>query len=150
MLRISLTCAVPVVAAFAPAVLNVCPAPMPLSDTCSVASNCRRVRSRISMQVEPSADEIDGWGGTLDGGTFFASWDGRDAEGISPEGALPPGDDLIEDDLRQLFSLESEDGMLDGTEMDDLQLMWKLRKELGDEDFARIFEDPKVKGPDVK
>ena len=106
--------------------------------------------SPVQMQLEPSADEIDGWGGTLDGGTFFSTWDGRDEDGISPEGALPPGDDLIEDDLRQLFSLEEEDGMLDGTEMDDLQLMWKLRKELGDEDFARIFEDPKVKGPDVK
>ena len=28
-----------------------------------------------------------------------------------------------------------------------LQLMFKLRKELGDEDFKRIFEDPRVKGP---
>jgi hypothetical protein len=27
------------------------------------------------------------------------------------------------------------------------QLMYKLRKELGDADFARIFEDPRVKGP---
>ena len=25
--------------------------------------------------------------------------------------------------------------------------MYKLRKELGDADFARIFEDPRVKGP---
>ena len=27
------------------------------------------------------------------------------------------------------------------------QLMYKLRKELGDDDFKAIFEDPRVKGP---
>ena len=27
------------------------------------------------------------------------------------------------------------------------QLMYKLRKELGDADFRAIFEDPRVKGP---
>ena len=75
--------------------------------------------------------------------------DGRDEDGISPEGMLPLGEDLIEDDLRQLFSLEGEDTLLEGTEMDDLALMYKLRKELGDEDFAKIFESPKIKGPDM-
>jgi hypothetical protein len=146
------------------------------------------------MQSESSPDEIDGWAGSVDGGTFFASWDGRDSDGLSPEGAIPPGDDLVEADLRRLFSIESEESMLQGSEMDDLQvlracvhppfpcrphadlsfacathdgpwislkralaflffvcvqLMFKLRKELGDNDFKRIFEDPRVKGLDL-
>ena len=29
------------------------------------------------------------------------------------------------------------------------QLMFRLRKELGDADFRKIFDDPKVKGPDI-
>jgi hypothetical protein len=29
------------------------------------------------------------------------------------------------------------------------QLMFKLRKELGEADYARIFDDPKVRGHDV-
>lgn len=89
----------------------------------------------------------DGAGSSVDGGTFFATMDGRDEDGISPDGAIPPGDDLIEDDLRRLFDASSESSMLDATEMDDLKLMYKLRKELGDADFARIFEDPRIKGP---
>lgn len=28
--------------------------------------------------------------------------------------------------------------------------MYQLRKELGDSDFARIFEDPRVKGPNFE
>lgn len=89
----------------------------------------------------------DGSASSADGGTFFVTLDGRDESGVSPEGVIPPGDDLIEDDLRRLFDASSETDMLDATEMDDLKLMYKLRKELGDADFARIFEDPRVKGP---
>ena len=62
-----------------------------------------------------------------------------------------PGEDLIEQDLRSLFNIEddAEGSMLDNTEMDDLALMFKLRKELGDDDFAAIFEDPRIKGPNL-
>ena len=31
-------------------------------------------------------------------------------------------------------------------EGEEIALMWKLRKELGDEDFAAIFEDPRITG----
>ena len=71
------------------------------------------------------ADELgDGSSGSTDGGTFFTTLDGRDAEGISSDGMIPPGEDLIENDLRRLFDLDSDaDSMLDGSEMDDLSLM---------------------------
>lgn len=97
----------------------------------------------------PVGDELgDGAASSTDGGTFFTTLDGRDEEGISADGMIPPGDDLVETDLRRLFDMDAEmDSMLEGTEMDDLALMYKLRKELGDTDFAAIFEDPRVKGP---
>ena len=66
------------------------------------------------------SESLDAGGGTTDTGSFFTAWDGRSEDGISPEGAVPLGEDLIEDDLRQLFSLEEDDNMTDGTEMDDL------------------------------
>ena len=50
----------------------------------------------------------------------------------------------------QLFNIQGElgdEGSL--ADLDDVRLMWKLRKELGDGDFKRIFEDKRVKGPDV-
>jgi len=103
------------------------------------------------VMADKSAGELDGQGAySVDGGTFFATWDGRSEDGVSPDGALPPGEDLIEDDLRRLFDVSSEEeGLLDGSEMDDLKLMFKLRQELGDDDFKRIFEDPRVKGPSL-
>lgn len=82
------------------------------------------------------------------GDTFFSTLDGRDEDGISPQGTFPPGDDLVERDLRQLFNfdVDGEEDAVPETEMDDVKLLWKLRKELGDADFARIFEDERIKG----
>ena len=92
-----------------------------------------------------------GWDGKTDGGTFFSTWDGRDEDGIAADGSVPPGDDLIEDELKRLFNIDGELGDSNSlADMDDVRLMWKLRKELGDADFARIFEDQRIKGPDVK
>lgn len=101
------------------------------------------------MMADVSDELGDGSAYSADGGTFFTTLDGRDGEGISPDGAIPPGDDLVERDLRRVFDLDQdgEGSMLEGSEMDDLALMFKLRKELGDQDFASIFEDPRVKGP---
>lgn len=124
--------------------------------TCTCASALtvgmhRLPHAPIGVRMQSSPDELgDGASYSTDGGTFFASWDGRDEEGISPEGMVPKGDDLVEQDLRRLFDVEGEgDNLTQGSEMDDLQLMFKLRKELGDEDFARIFEDPRIKGPSI-
>ena len=104
--------------------------------------------SSIDAMADPSSDEIDGWAGSIDGGTFFTTLDGRDEDGISPDGTLPPGDDLIERDLRRVFDLETDgESLFEGTDMDEVKLMYKLRKELGDMDFAKIFQDPRVEGP---
>ena len=49
---------------------------------------------------------------------------------------IPPGDDLIEKELRRIFDVEDEESWEAGTDSDELMLMYKLRKELGDDDFV--------------
>ena len=60
------------------------------------------------------------------GNTFWATLDGRDAEGISPDGMVPPGDDLIETDLKRVFSIDpDEEGMAGDSgfsDMDEVQV----------------------------
>jgi hypothetical protein len=81
-------------------------------------SECTRAR----LLMIGSTELGDGSASSADGGTFFVTLDGRDESGVSPEGVIPPGDDLIEDDLRRLFDASSETDMLDATEMDDLKV----------------------------
>ena len=60
------------------------------------------------------------------GNTFWATLDGRDKDGISPDGMVPPGDDLIETDLKRVFSIDpDEEGMAGDSgfsDMDEVQV----------------------------
>ena len=82
--------------------------------------------------------------GDLYGDTFFSTIDGRDEDGVSPEGVPPPGDDLIEKDLRWLFSVDPSSSLRAGRSR--VKLMWKLRKELGDADSTRSSTTGGFKG----
>ena len=90
-------------------------------------------------------------GGDADiGDTFFAAWDGKDEDGLGPDGAIPPGNDLVERELKRIFNVDSSpNGTFASDEMDELQLMFKLRREMGEVDFRKIFDDPRVRGLDV-
>merc|ERR1712185_483147 len=104
------------------------------------------------MQTLPSSRGSELEASNELGNTFWATLDGRDEDGLSADGMLPPGDDLIEDELKRLFSIDpDEEGVGDSgfSDMDEFQLMYKLRKELGDADFNRIFDDPRIKGSDI-
>lgn len=85
-------------------------------------SDGRKECSRAVLLMMAGTELGDGSASSVDGGTFFVTLDGRDDDGISPDGAIPPGDDLIEDDLRRLFDASEESDMLDATEMDDLKV----------------------------
>ena len=61
------------------------------------------------------------------GNTFWATLDGRDKDGISSDGMVPPGDDLIEDDLKRVFSIDPDEEGLAGdsgfSDMDEMQVL---------------------------
>lgn len=119
------------------------------------SSPLRRAPRRAAVRAQTSGDDLgDGAAMNADGGTFFTkvasdltTLDGRAEDGASPEFVIPPGEDLIEEELRRLFDLEEDEGGLSKSgDAAEIALMFKLRKELGDEDFARIFEDPRITG----
>jgi hypothetical protein len=104
--------------------------------------------STLRAQISGHGDgSLDGDMGSTDGGTFFSTIDGRDEDGISPEGMVPPGEDLIEHDLKRIFDLESDGTTLQSEDMDEVRLMYKLRKELGEADFKKIFSGVRIQGP---
>lgn len=102
------------------------------------------------------------------GNTYWAAW--NEEQGITESG-FPAGDDMVEKDLKRMFNLNDADDGISENEIDDLQvcfprigtqhgehpaygrgfdtwqLMFKLRKELGDDDFKRIFGDLRINGP---
>ncbi|KAL1528751.1 hypothetical protein AB1Y20_010093 [Prymnesium parvum] len=78
------------------------------------------------------------------GNTYWAAW--NEEQGITESG-FPAGDDIVEKDLKRMFNLNDADDGISENEIDDLQLMFKLRKELGDDDFKRIFGDLRINGP---
>ena len=56
-----------------------------------------------------------------DGECEPATLDGRDEDGVSPEGVFPPGDDLVERDLKRIFSIDDdEDGASGPSGLSDL------------------------------
>lgn len=61
------------------------------------------------------------------GNTFWATLDGRDKDGISSDGMVPPGDDLIEEDLKRVFSIDPDEEGLAGdsgfSDMDEMQVL---------------------------
>ena len=61
------------------------------------------------------------------GNTFWATLDGRSEDGISPDGMVPPGDDLIEADLKRVFNIDpDEEGMAGDSgfsDMDEIQVL---------------------------
>ena len=57
-------------------------------------------------------------------------------------------EDLTNDDLRRMFDIHKDQDVTED-ERQELMLMYKLKQELGDEDYARIFDDPKVRGANL-
>jgi hypothetical protein len=98
--------------------------------------------------VEPT-ELGDGTGSSTDGGTFFATLDGRVEDGISPDSVIAPGEDIVEKDLARIFGLEdleAQAGEIPAADKEDVRVLWELRKKMGDEDFNAIFEDPRISG----
>merc|ERR1719310_2311755 len=110
-----------------------------------VGGRPRAALARVTLPAMAGRD------GSADESTYWTTLDGRGEDGVGPDGVFPPGDDLVERDLKRIFSIdEDEDGVGESgvSDLDEVALMWKLRQELGD-DFNRIFDDPKVRGSEI-
>merc|ERR1712183_636075 len=76
----------------------------------SAAARCARrgVPTMVAAINEGSVDGPTGGEGSVDGGTIISTLDGRDEEGISLDCTVPPGEDLVERDLRRVFDLDAD------------------------------------------
>jgi len=108
------------------------------------------------------------------GNTFFTTFDANADNDMDIEGLL--ADDLVGDELKRIFNVDGAASEFKKDELDELvvsvhsrapaparpaalspspnsprgaQLMFRLRKELGEADYGKIFDDPKVRGHDV-
>jgi len=120
---------------------------------CTTAYSLLPSRLPQTPRLLPSSSvRMDGvTGGDADiGDTFFATWDGKTEDGLGPDGMIPPGNDLVERELKRIFNVDSSpNGTFTADEVDEVMLMFKLRREMGDEDFRKIFDDARVRGLDV-
>ena len=99
-------------------------------------------RTRAPLMGEDSADPVSS--------TWWTTFDGRNEDGTSPDGVFAPGDEPVERDLKRIFNVDSSgNSTFAEDDVEELKLMFKLRQELGDEDFKQIFDNPRVRGLDV-
>jgi hypothetical protein len=123
----------------------------------AIAGRSRNITTAAHRRVDgrtrrPRLQESGALDGDLYGDSFFTTLraDLDHLDGIEDEERL-----AAMTELRQLFSVredEVEGGGGSGTslaDMDDMMLLFKLRKELGTEDFNRIFDTSRIKGPDL-
>jgi hypothetical protein len=76
---------------------------------------------RLGTPMMQSAMGGAGEGDAEMGNTYWTTW--AEEEGITSEGAFPPGEDVVEDDLKRMFSLDATDGgSISATEIDDMQV----------------------------
>merc|ERR1719446_627102 len=55
------------------------------------------------------------------GETFFTTLDGRGEDGVAPDGTFPPGEDLVEAELRRIFNVGSDE-TFQSTDVDELKV----------------------------
>ena len=53
------------------------------------------------------------------GNTYWASW--AEDRGVSSDGAFPPGEDIVEKELKRMFSLDEDEERVKEQDVDDMQ-----------------------------
>ena len=56
------------------------------------------------------------------GNTFWAAW--GEENGVSDSGEFPAGEDMIEKELKRMFSLDSTEDAFSANEIDEIQVRW--------------------------